>query len=267
MPIVSRLKKKGKNYEVTFRLANQSESAHFVSEDLIVEYRLIEGKELDPNRFKLFLEAAEMDAFFQKALQYALRADRSLFEMRNYLARMDLEDTQQAKVIVKLTKMGLLNDEKLAENLVNSLFFHKHYGKEKIIFDLQKKGLSMANILQATDSIQPKAVRANLETLFDKKLKDLSENSLRNATIKMQQFLHAKGYHYQEVNRYVTEREADLKALIDEEKQIHQDFQTLSKRYQKQGFHEDQLRQKLMQALYRKGYSYQLINQTLERGK
>lgn len=267
MPKVKRLKAKKKKYEITFQIEASDDFVCDISEDLVVEYRLVKDKELSPELYKKFLIDLELDTFIQKAKRYVIGKYRSQKETRKYLEALNLTYDQQNKIIAKLEKLHLIDDREAIDKLVGNFFFDKHYGMKKIEYDLRNKGFSTELIFARLSMISTNEVAENLNYLFEKKLPSLRASSLKKAELEMKQYLYAKGYDFAEINEILAIRKQDFSKLINEEEQIKKDYSLIEKKYARLGFSGDEKKYKILQALQRKGYTYGLISQTLERGK
>lgn len=267
MPTVKSLKAKKRKYEITFRIGDTEEFVCEVSEDLVVEYRLVKDKELSPDLYRRFLTDLELDAIMQKTKRYVIGKYRSMKEIRKYLEAQNLSYDQQNKVITKLDKLHLTGDEIAVDKLVKTFFFDKRYGTKKIEFDLQNRGFPPELINARVSLIHSKEIEDNLNFLYTKKLPSLKASSLKRAELEMKQYLYAKGYDFSQINDVLVLRKQVFSKYIDEEEQIKKDYFVLEKKYSRLGFSGEGKKYRILQALQRKGYSYGLISQTLERGK
>ncbi len=266
MPKVRSLKGSKGQYDIIFDLDGGQEASFRCSEDLIVEYRLLQGRELTTAEYAAFSADQAIDGLMQKAIRYAASAFRSEWEISTYLGSRGADVKAITKIKAKLAKLGLTGDQELTGKLVEALFYDKRHGKERIIFELERRGFPV-NIIKATVAgISSRDLEKNLELLFDKKLRDLRGGSKTAAANKMKRYLLERGYGVHDVIEYVDRRQGDFAVVIDEEREISEDLAKLRKKYAREGLDERELRLKLIQALQRKGYHYSLISKHLERG-
>ncbi|MGI6392688.1 MAG: regulatory protein RecX [Candidatus Izemoplasmatales bacterium] len=265
MPKVTALKRKKRQYEVTFMFDDGSEKTFVCSEDLVVSYRLVRGKEINSDRFKVFLADQAIDGLIEKARRYAATAPRSEKEIDVYLTERGASPKDTSLIKAKLKKIGLIDDSVFSRNLVESMFYEKRFGKEKILFTLEQRGFPRQLLKNAVAMIHKEDVEANLEYLFQKKLPSLKSGSVKAASEKMKRYLLARGYEVSDVIAYVDAHQNEFSKQIDEEKEIYKDYQKLEKRYEKTTESKQAVTTKIIKSLLAKGYQYSLIKKTLER--
>lgn len=125
---VKNLVKKGKNYQLTME-NNDQETTFNVSEDLIVEYRLLQGKVIEDNQFKTIKAAINRDSYYQKVLKFALFKPRTRKEIFAYLDKLQVEE--YGYYLTKLEKLKLLDDDSYTKNFVHeAIFFQAVRSKE-----------------------------------------------------------------------------------------------------------------------------------------
>lgn len=149
-------------------------------EDLIVEYRLLVGKEIQEDQLEKILEEAELGKVMGKIYNLFSFRMRSEREVRDYFRIKNLEHTPLLrrprikakaeysslvveKIIEKLKRKGLLNDKLFAQNWVESRRRSKNKGKIAIKAELVKKGIEKEIINEVLEDAQDElelAVRA-----------------------------------------------------------------------------------------------------------
>jgi len=265
VPRVISLKKKNKQYEVNFGLENNNEDSFICSEDLVVSYRLVRGKELNAVEYQIFIKDQAIDYLLQRSLRYSMIAYRSTEEINKYLKKLGADLKTVDLITSKLKIRGLIDDEAFARKLVEVHFYEKRDGKEKILFTLEKRGFPVNLVKAIIAEISPRDVERNLERLFAKKITSLNTGSLKAVSDKMKRFLLGKGYGIYDVMTFVNQRQSDFSEYIDEEKEIIKDMERLRKRLERTEKSKEALKQKLIKSLIARGYKYALINQILER--
>ena len=263
MPDVRELKKIKKSYEVTFREALDKTATYRVTEDLVVEYRLVKGKSLTIETYQQFQRDQTIDPAFQKAKSALLRGPKSRQELKRMLERFSLEDSQKTDVERKLVRHGLFDEAKGCEQLVDELFRGKRYGPEKIKFTMHEKGYPQAMVSSYLGQLPEGEQDRHLEFWFSKKLSSIGNKSFQAARQALIQALLQKGYSQGLVLTFIERRIDRVKANIDEEKTIILDIQLLRKKLDRKAMDESEKKRRIIQALSRKGYHYSLINKML----
>jgi len=77
---VEKLKENHKSYTVTFLDDDLNKTEYVVSEDLVVNHRLIKGKILDGTAFRVFMADYHIDAPLQKTKAYLSRYPKTVDE-------------------------------------------------------------------------------------------------------------------------------------------------------------------------------------------
>jgi len=265
MPIVTNLKGNKKEYTVTITLENGLEKTFTCSEDLVVAFRLVNGKELNQDTYKTFVIDQKLDGLIEKVKRYLLLALRSEQEARLYLANHGADQKEVDMIVLKMKRIGLIDDPGFAKSLVESLFNQKRFGKEKIIFNLESRGFPSSLVKTLVAGITLEAVNSNLEYLFKKKIVSFKSGSCKASYDKMKRHLLAKGYGVHDVMAFVDDHRSEFENQIQEDQEILKDLSRLEKRYQRTGDSQEDLKTKLIRGLLARGYSYPLIKKTLER--
>ncbi|MCK5731709.1 MAG: RecX family transcriptional regulator, partial [Tenericutes bacterium] len=121
---------------------SKKDEEFLVSEDLMVEYRLVKGKELDKKQYLKFKEASKRDEIYQKVLHYALYKQRCTYDIKQYLDKKEVYQERQKYYLEKLRKSRILDDKNYTYNYIHEAFEFKKSGPKKIIYDLSRKKIS-----------------------------------------------------------------------------------------------------------------------------
>ena len=106
---------------------------------------------------------------------------RTRAELTGQLAKRGYPDDVSARVLDRLTDVGLLNDADFAEQWVHSRLANAGKGKRALAAELHTKGVDNDVITSVLGDINPDAERARAEELVRKKLRReiLSDDDLR----------------------------------------------------------------------------------------
>jgi regulatory protein len=165
-----------------------------------------DGSELDPADAPKPIDEQRADAerFSMRALD---RRGVSASEMRTLLAKHDLDDTVVSDEVDRLLRVGLLNDEELAMELVDRLHTRKKLGRQAIVQELRRRGIEQETIdlvLEADDD-GPDAERARAVELATKRAGTMRSLDRATAERRLSGFLMRKGYGSSTV-RYAVDR-------------------------------------------------------------
>jgi regulatory protein len=256
---VQELRKKGKNYLVTIS-KDSNEIEYLVSEDIIIEYRLLSGKELLEDQYKKLLNAINKDAIYQKVLKYALFKPRTRKEIFVYLDKLKVEE--MGYFLTKLEKLRLLNDDLYAENYVSESINFKKIGPRKIHEDLKTKGLPETLILKYLEHYPKALILKNIEYWFDKKLRTIKNKPYFVVKKNLLTAIMNKGFEYEEIIHFLDTKDKILHDEANEEEALKKEILKLKEQYHKEDL-KTSLNQYLIQKLMAKGYQYSNIKKYL----
>lgn len=100
----------------------------------------VSGDEIDERELAAFKDAAGSRRAFNAGAQLISRREHSSKELYEKLLK-NYEPEFAAEAVARLQEIGMLNDERFAEMYANELFEKKGYGKKRILFELNTKGI------------------------------------------------------------------------------------------------------------------------------
>ena len=192
--IVKSLKKSRNKYIVEI----DNEKYEF-SENIIVNYRLVKGKEIDSITLLSALRDNSLDSLYLKTERYVINYNKSEKEIIRYLKKKEATKEQIELIINKLRKNKLIDDTNLIKDLINSLI-KKYNGIKMIEYKLYQKGFDEALIKSALSEIDYDFYCKNLNILYNKiRTKyDKYDNYIRINKIKS--YLVSRGYTYDDIS-------------------------------------------------------------------
>ena len=137
-----------------------------VDENFWLDCGYISGDEIDSEELTAFEEAAGSRIAFNSAMNSLDYRDHSVREIRTKLLRKYEEDAVNS-AIEKLLELGLLNDERFAENFARELYEHKKFGKNRIKSELFKRGIASDIANYVLDEIFESEEADNVERIVD----------------------------------------------------------------------------------------------------
>jgi len=252
---VIRVKPKRKQYQIEIK-TDKGIKEYLVSEELLLEYRLVKGKELDDSTYQAFRSELEKDALYQKVLHFALYKPRCTNDIVEFMKRKQINPDQYKYHLNKLHKAHILDDQSYVNNFVSESVEFKRMGPNKIRFDLSTKHLNIEWIDSAIQSIPKKTIMANANLLAERKLASMKKQSVSKSIQQLKTFLVNKGYDFEIVNEVVNQHLSDIKESSDEEEAIQGDIVQAYRRYRNET---TKKKEKILAYLLRKGYTYHTI--------
>ena len=251
------VEKKKRQYLVHFKHIDQ----HFnveVSEEMILEYRLVKGKILDENQWKRLNESMKYDSYRQKLMRYLNHKPRTVFEAKKYLDQFDLSKPNMDQLIDRFVRLGVLNDQRYIEQYIEEYSQFRLMGPKKIFYDLINKGLNQPDIEQGLLSYPESLMKNNIHALIIKHIESSKNKSLNRLRESIYRLLMTKGYDYQLIDKVFQSMRQEVMSLIDEEEALRKDYQLLLKKYLRTP-KKQSLSNFMIPKLIQKGYQYQQI--------
>ena len=162
------------------------------SEDVILEYRLVKGKEINQSILDEAIKKNDLSFYYDKALNYAYKYSKNSVEIYDYLLNKGLVNNEIAEIIDKLKKIKLIDDEKLAKDLA-SYYARSGNGRLMISKKLFERKFNDSLIDIGLSSIdEDEYYKAMLKIYQKALLKYKSDNY--NDKMKLKRYILQRGY-------------------------------------------------------------------------
>ncbi len=259
---VKTLEKDKTKYIVTFE--NNEETFSFtVSEDIIIDFRLIKNKEFSEKEFSEIKESINRDKYYQKLLYYANYKPRTYHEAKIYLDKFNIDDKAKFYYLNKLSEINLLNDELFVKDYIYEYSHYRLIGPKKIVFELRKKGISDKLINQYIIDYKPELIYKNIVKLIEKKVKAIKAKALKKTIQLIKSYITNRGYDYKDVNQVINEQIEIIKENTDEDKALKKTVDKYFDKFNKLNKNQT-FKNYVVPKLLNKGYQYDKILQILE---
>lgn len=201
MKITSVNKYKGTTYEVVI----DDERKIYLHADIIADYSVFSGTELDTERLRRIIWASNFRRAYQRALYLLDYRDYPYSEMKKKLLDTYKSERLVSEVMKKLTDNSFIDDKRYAEKYARKLVEIKRFGYQRALREITQKGIDR---FTAEDALEPysDAFDENLMYLLENKLSHyLTDASDRKSTEKAKNSLVRYGYSFSQINRMVKE--------------------------------------------------------------
>ncbi|MBP5091213.1 MAG: RecX family transcriptional regulator [Bacilli bacterium] len=225
-----------------------------LSENAFSEFRLYVGKELSSSEFRKLKDYAALDDLYSYGLKLLSARSYTSYEIRGKLMKRSAEIEDIRKVIFRLKKNGLLDDEAYAKGYLEDAYELKGYGEKRIRFELERKGIPPEVVASLPFSYEKELMSAKkISRQLEKRYASVPNQAKRD---KIMNALLARGYSNslaREASGDIEENEEAMEASL-----LEKDYNKSKARYGRkyQGY---ELKQKLMAYLLGKGYRYEDI--------
>ncbi|MDM5226864.1 recombination regulator RecX [Cytobacillus sp. NJ13] len=267
MPIITKItfqKKNTDRYNIYMDYGKGEEYAFSVDEDVLIKHQLKKGMELDEFSLNEIGYQDDIRKSYNMAIQYLSRRMRSETEVRKHLADKEVEEPVIQEVVHKLYDYNFLNDEEYAIAFVRTQMKTSDKGKGLIRTELKEKGISPKLIDEALEVYPREAELSTAIKLCEKHAQKNARDSSKILRQKLEQMLMRKGFNFDIIQEAVSETETEKE---EDEELAALKYQAEKAKRKYANLPEFEFRQKMKQALFRKGFSFELIDQYLNDGE
>lgn len=259
MPIITKISIQQKKTD-RYNIFLDEKYAFSVDEDVLIKHQLKKGMELDEFLLSEIGYQDEIRKAYNIAIQYLARKMRSEKEVRQFLADKEIDEVIIQEVILKLYEFRFLNDEEFALAFVRTQLNTTDKGKEIVKGELREKGISENLIEQALQEYPFEAEHTKALSLSEKFVKKNKRDSSKIMKQKLEQLLTRKGFSRAAIKAAIMETEME-KTENEEFAAIRKHAEKAHRKYS--GLTRFEYEQKMKQALYRKGFSLEVIEKVM----
>jgi len=199
MAIITKIESQKKNND-RVNIYVDGEFFMAVFTELIYTFNLKKGMEIDQNNLTYILKEEMYIKAKNKALNILSKADQSEKKIREKLSSEFEEDTIDI-VIEFLLKNKFIDDDLLAQKIVNTNVNLNKCGRNKIKQNLYNKGICIESINEAISEIDKDVEFENAMYLAKKRYERVKNEDKRKIYQKISQHLAYKGFDYDIIKR------------------------------------------------------------------
>jgi regulatory protein len=267
MPIITKITAQQKcqdRYNIFMDYGKGEEYAFSVDEDVLIKFQLKKGQELDDFSLMEIHYHDDIRKAYNSAIGYLSKMIRSEKEINDFLTKKEIEEPVINEVIHKLKAQNYIDDHEYAHAFVRTQINTTDKGPELVKLELKERGIDKQLIETAIQEFSFDLQLEKTAKLCRKFLQKNSKDSSIAAKQKLENLLARKGYSYDVIGISVSEAEPasqgddELEAIKYQGEKLHRKYKHLT------GF---EYEQKMKQSLYRKGFSFDLIEKFLRQLK
>ncbi|MEQ6377948.1 recombination regulator RecX [Bacillaceae bacterium S4-13-56] len=254
--------KKKRRYNIFVDKGQGEEFGFGVDEDILIEFHLQKGMELDSNLLKTLEQKNEVHQVFSLAINFLSYRMRTIQEMVQYLRKKEVEQDQIDQVINRLKSEGYLNDAEFAASFVATRKNTSGKGPILIKKELMDKGVEASIIENSLTLYSREEQLEKAMKLIEKKIAVEKRKSHQQALQTVKQTLLQKGFTQDIIQEGL--QNIELNKDSDEEWNaiVYQGEKAVAKYQRKyEGF---ELKQKVKTSLYQKGFTFDEIERFLD---
>ncbi len=253
---------KNQDYEVAIQTPDQQVVLLPVHEELVLKFRLVDGKELDESQIIELNSKLDLGHAYQYALSLLSRKSYTTAQIYEKLESKEYELTIIQEVLKRLVDVGLLNDEQYTISYINHHVIMGKKGPNKIKQELLQRGISDRIINQYLTTYEDEIQIEHAIKMANQLIRTNRKYGPHFIKQKIQQYLITKGF-----NRSVIEAVLNNVEFIDDEDEenpiLVKEVEKLCRRHF--GLSGYEKKTKVVQSLMRKGFNYDDISTVYER--
>lgn len=260
--VITKITRQKRNEE-RYNIYLDEKYAFSVDEAIIIQYGLTKGKPLDEIAVGEIAFDDEVSRAYNRALSFLAYQMRSEHEVHQKLLKAEFGEAVIQEAIQKLTRLGFLNDETYATALAETKKRTSKKGPKAILQDLKQKGINPKLQQEVVEAFSEEEQLSMAMELAEKKVRQEQRKTPSQIKQKVQEFLVRKGYSFSIVQQVletivIQPEEDEWTSLID--LQGEKVWRKYSHKYE--GY---ELRMRVKQALYQKGFPAEVIEQYIEK--
>jgi len=129
-----------------------------------------------------------------KVSSFCAYQERTQDEVRNRLYSYGADEDLTEELIAELITENFINEERFAKTYAGSKFRLKKWGRNRIVKELENKGISPYCIKKGLEEIDANDYTRTLKALLDKKDEEEKEVNLYKRKYKLSLYVIRKGY-------------------------------------------------------------------------
>lgn len=244
---IFKIEKKGKHYLV---YASENELPIKLTEDCIVNNRIMKGVVFDEETWKEIVSSSNNDYLFDKVLNFIDYKPRTEKEIREYLIKKEVSEYVMEDIIKRLKQIKYLDDDKYASAFVEEGIKNKK-GPLLISYQLDNLGIEKDITSKYLSNYDYETQFANALEIAKKSKALQSRYPIKKSKELIYQKLIRTGYNVEIINKAL----ASLDFQADSLENLWNDYQRLLTKSQDKN--------KIITALMAKGYNYQDIKKVI----
>lgn len=259
---ISVQKKNASRYNIFLTDGERERYGFSVDEDVLVSHRLHKGKQLTDATIALLKEQDDVSKSYHLAIRYLSYRMRTKKEIEDYLKKKEVNPEHIDLVMEQLKQERLIDDLKFAESYIRTKVKTSMKGPLLLKQELIQKGVSEADVMTAMKEYPKEQQIEQAMKWAQKTFARTGKRSYRMELNRIKAGLMQKGFSkdiISEATRYLSEE-------LDEKNEwsalVYQGEKLWKKQERKYDGYE--LKNKVKAGLYRKGFSFDMIEQFVD---
>lgn len=262
VPIITKITQQKKDSE-RYNIFLDEKYAYSVHETVLVKFGLTKGMTLEEWSIDEMIYEDEISKAFNRALHFLSFRMRSEFEVKTKLLEAGYGEAVVLEAIVKLRKLGFLDDESFSEALLQTQKRTSSRGPKAIQQELQRKGIGKELQEKVLDTYSEEEQIEVATKLAEKAAASNRSTPPRQLQQRIQNGLLRKGYSFDIIKQALAD--IDFEREDDEWETITESIgEKAWKRYSSKFGGSDRIN-RVKQAMYQKGIPFEHIEDFIEK--
>lgn len=139
---------------------------------------------------------SDINYILDKARSYCAQQERCVSEVALKLREWKVNEARAEKILEQLIREDYLNEERFARSFAGGKFRINHWGKTKIIYELERRQVPDLIIQIGLEEIEDEEYKETLREILERKSREIKEKDMFKRKQKLVAFAQQKGYHY-----------------------------------------------------------------------
>ncbi|SET70948.1 regulatory protein [Oceanobacillus limi] len=255
-------KKSKSRYNIYLVEGDRDTYGFSVDEAVLIEHNLRKGLELDEATMETLKRKDTLQKAYTLAVNFLSYRMRTIKEMNDYLVKKEVDEEHIDPIIDKLIKEGYLNDKEFAKAFVQTRLNTSHKGPQLVKRELIEKGVASGIATEAVGMYTYEQQFEKAEKWVEKKIRSSKKDSFKKQSQQLQSNLMQKGFTQDVIQ--------DVLQSFQEAKDDHTEWDALVYQGEKlvrkheRKYSSFELKSKVKEGLYRKGFSMENIKRFVE---
>jgi regulatory protein len=151
---------------------------------------------------------AEHDHILDKLRHFCAFQERCIHDVEEKLREWKVGQKHAEKIIEQLVREDYLNEERFAKSFASGKFRINHWGKTKIIFELERRQVPDLIIQIGLEEIDDQEYEETLKEILYHKNLEIKEKDPFKRKQKLVAFALQRGFHYGLIKQVLEEKKA-----------------------------------------------------------
>ncbi|MCS4487284.1 recombination regulator RecX [Staphylococcus americanisciuri] len=259
MAVITKIEVQKKDPE-RFNLYIDGEFKAGISMDTLVACRLKKGDRVDSDQLVRILEREHQQRAINHAIQYLSHRKRTRYEIATHLTDKDYSEQVIAQALAYCDRLGFIDHKDYMESLKNTILRTTDKGPEVFRQKLYKAGIEQPLIETGVAQFVEEQPFEQIYQVANKVMKQ-KKGPAAKVRQQVQQSLRQKGYQLETIQKVVEALDFEQDPEIIDNL-LQRDLEKFYNKYQKR-YDGRQLTIKTIEALMRKGYTYDDVQRKL----